>query len=326
MKRRDFITLLGSAAAWPFAARAQQQVAVPKVGILHPGSAADTETYLVGFINGLRETGYFEGRNVILEYAWAHGQYDRLPALSRDLVARNVALIAAGGPPATVAARAVTRAIPIVFLTGDDPVQSGMVESFRRPGGNLTGVTVFAATPMWGKRLELLRDLLPRATSIALLGDPQDLPGLGMNELAPAAEALGLRLSFTVADSDDAIAAAFSTAAERGIEALLVSDRPFFTVRRARIVELAKKYAVPAVYGWHEYVLAGGLMSYGNSLTDAWHQVGIYAGQILKGASPADLPVVQPTKFELSINLKTARALGIEVPPSLLARADEVIE
>jgi putative ABC transport system substrate-binding protein len=200
------------------------------------------------------------------------------------------------------------------------------VETFKRPGGNLTGVTVFASTPMWSKRLELLHDFLPRVNSIALLGDPNDLPGLGMNELVPAAAALGLRLSLTKADTDDAITTAFSTAAEHRLEALLVSDRPFFTVRRAKIVELAKKHAVPAVYGWREYVVAGGLMSYGNSLSDAWRQVGIYAGLILKGASPAELPVVQPTKFELSINLTTAKTLGIEVPPTLLARADEVIE
>jgi len=213
-----------------------------------------------------------------------------------------------------------------VFITGDDPVKGNLVASFNRPGGNLTGVTVFATAAMWSKRLELLRDLVPRAVSVAILINPQDPAGPDTADMTAAARALGMQLSFLTATTDAEIEAAFAVAVERRIEALLVSDRPFFTVRHKQIAAVEARYALPVVHGWREHVAAGGLMSYGSSLTDAWHQVGLYAGRILRGDKPADLPVVQPTRFDLVINLKTAKTLGLEVPPTLLARADEVIE
>jgi putative ABC transport system substrate-binding protein len=225
-----------------------------------------------------------------------------------------------------LAARAATSTIPIVFITGDDPVKGGLIASFNRPGGNLTGVTVFATAAMWSKRLELLHDLMPRATSVAIIANPQDPAGPDMADMVPAARVLGMQLTLLTATTDAEIEAAFAAAVERRIEALLVSDRPFFTVRHKQIAALEARYALPVVHGWREHVAAGGLMSYGSSLTDAWHQVGLHAGRILKGDKPGDLPVVQPAKFELIINLKTAKALGLEVPPTLLARADEVIE
>jgi putative ABC transport system substrate-binding protein len=326
MRRRDFVkAIAGSAIAWPLAARAQQPMR-PAVGFLQPGSLADSQHYAAAFQRGLKVNGYVDGESVTTEYRWAEGSYERLPQLVQDLVNRKVAVIAAGGPPATLAAKAATSTIPIVFITGDDPVKGGLVASFNRPGGNLTGVIVFATAAMWSKRLELLRDLVPRAVSVAILANPQDPVGPGMADMTAAAQALGMQLSFLTATTDAEIEAAFAAAVEQRIEALVVSDRPFFTVRHKQIAAVEARYALPVVHGWREYVAAGGLMSYGSSLTDAWHQVGLYAGRILKGEKPADLPVVQPSKFELVINLKTARALGLEVPPALLARADEVIE
>jgi putative tryptophan/tyrosine transport system substrate-binding protein len=325
VKRREFITLLGGAVAWPLVAHAQQP-AMPVVGFLQPGSPADSRHYAAAFLQGLKANGYVEGESVAIEYRWAEGRYERLPQFAADLVNRKVAVIAAGGPPATLAAKSATSAIPIVFIGGDDPIKEGLVASLNRPGGNLTGVTVFTTAAMWSKRLELLRDLIPKATSAAVLVNPQDASNPDTTEMMPAARTLGLKLSFLTAGTDADIEAAFAAAAERRIEALLVSDRPFFTVRHDYVVALAARHGLPAVYGWREYVTAGGLMSYGSSLTDAWNQVGLYTGTILKGAKPADLPVVQPSRFELLVNRKTANTLGIEISPKLLALADEVIE
>ena len=326
MRRREFIALLGGGAvAWPMMARAQQP-AMPVVGFLQPGSPAESGHFAAAFLKGLKDAGYVEGDSLRVEYRWAEGQYERFPQFAEDLVKHNVRVIAAGGPPATLAAKSATPTIPIVFITGDDPVKDGLVASFNRPGGNLTGVTVFATASMWGKRLELLHELLPGAVAVAILANPQEPSSLDMSAMISAARKLGIQLSLLSAATDADIEAAFATAAERRIEALFVSDRPFFTVRPKQIAALGARHALAAVYGWREHVAAGGLMSYGSSLTDAWHQVGLYAGRVLKGEKPADLPVVQPSMFELVINLKTAKALGLSVPPSLLARADEVIE
>jgi ABC-type uncharacterized transport system substrate-binding protein len=307
MGRREFVSLLGGAAAvWPLAARTQQ---MPVVGFLQPGSPAESGHFAAAFLKGLRNAGYVEGENLTVEYRWAEGRYERFPQFAEDLVKRRVMVIATGGPPATLAAKAATSGTPIVFIGSDDPVKEGLVASLNRPGGNFTGVTVFTTAAMWSKRLELLRDLVPKIASVAILFNP-----------------LGLQLSFMAAATDAEIETAFAAARERRIEAFLVSDKPFFTVRHKQIAALAARQAVPIVYGWREYVAAGGLASYGSSLTDAWQQVGLYTGRILKGEKAAELPVVQPTRFELALNLKTAKALGLQVPDKLLAIADEVIE
>jgi ABC-type uncharacterized transport system substrate-binding protein len=326
MRRRKFITLLGgAAAAMPVGVRAQQP-ATPVVGFLQPGSPAESGHFAAAFLEGLKHTGYVQGENLIVEYRWAEGRYERFPGLAEDLVKRRVMVIATGGPPATFAAKAATAAIPIVFIGSDDPIKEGLVASLNRPGGNLTGVTVFTTAAMWSKRLELLRILAPKVASAAILFNPNDTANWDLNQMLPSAAALGLQLSFLPAVSDAEIETAFAGARERRIEAFLVSDKPFFTVRYRQIVALEARHALPVVYGWREYVSAGGLMSYGSSLTDAWHQVGLYSGRILKGEKPADLPVVQPTRFELALNLKTAKTLGLDVPDKLLALADEVIE
>ena len=325
VRRRELIGLLGGAAAWPIVARAQQS-SMPRIGFLQPGSPSDSSHYAKAFLEGLQVSGYHEGKNVTVEYRWAAGRYERIPELAAELVNHGVAAIAAGGPAATFAAKAVTSTIPIVFIGGSDPVREGLVASLNRPGGNLTGATVFTTAAMWSKRLEILRDLKPEVGSAAVLVNPQDTTDPELSEMMPAARSLGMHLSFLTATTDSDIESAFRTAAERRIEALLISDKPFFTVRHAYIVALAARFSVPAVYGWREYVAAGGLVSYGSSLTDAWHQVGVYTGRILKGAKPADLPVVQPSRFELAINAKTAKVLGLRVPDKLLALADEVIE
>jgi ABC-type uncharacterized transport system substrate-binding protein len=325
MRRRQFISVIGATMVLPFAARAQQRQQ-PTVGFLHPGSPADSQHYVAAFQRGLKANGYIDGDSVTTVYGWAEGSYAQLPRLAADFVNRNVSVIAAGGPPATLAAKAATSTIPIVFITGDDPVKGGLAASFNRPGGNLTGVTVFATAAMWNKRLELLRDLLPKAVSVAVLANPQDPEGPDMADMGAAARKIGIQVSFLTATTSAEVEEAFASAVERRIDALLVSDRPFFTVRYKQIAMLETRYALPVVYGWREHVAAGGLMSYGSNLTDAWHQVGLYSGQILKGDKPGDLPIVQPAKFELVINLKTAKALGIDVPAQLLARADEVIE
>jgi putative ABC transport system substrate-binding protein len=324
--RRRFISALGGAAvAWTLTARSQQPLR-PVVGFLNPGSRADFENHSEAFLKGLKESGFADGENITVEYRWAEGRYERLPQLAENLVKLGVAVIAVGSPPATLAVKSATSTIPIVFITADDPVKDGIVASFNRPGGNLTGMTVFSTAAMWSKRLELLHDLMPKAAAAAILVNPRDAANPDATEIKLAASKLGVDLSFLMASTDADLDAAFATAVERHMDALVISDQPFFTARYHRIVSLAARYTMPAVYGWREYVAAGGLISYGSSLTDAWRQVGSYAGRILSGAKPADLPVMQASHFELVLNLKTARTLGLTVPQTLQVAADEVIE
>ena len=326
MKRREFITLLGgAAAAWPLAARAQQP-AMPVIGYLDSQSPGTFADYLRAFRQGLKETGYVEGENVATEYRLAEGQIDRLPALAADLVRRQVAVIVAGGPPAALAAKAATTTIPIVFGVGDDPVKIGLVASLTRPGGNLTGINFFAAE-LAAKRLELLREMMPAAARVAVLVDPNfTLTEFQVRDAETAARAMGLQIQVANASTSREINAAFATFVRDRPDALVVGTGPFFTSRRVQLALLAGRYGIPAIYGSRLYTEAGALMSYGASVTDAYRQLGVYAGRILKGAKPADLPVVQSAKFELVINAETARMLGLTVPPTLLATADEVIE
>ena len=326
MRRRAFIMALGSAAAWPLAARAQQ-AALPVIGFLHSGSPGPYAPYVTAFHRGLNEIGFSEGRNVAIEYRWAEGQYDRLPQLAADLVHRQVAVIAAtGGGLSAAAAMAATTAIPIVFVGGADPVQEGLVASFNRPGGNATGV--FLPNPtLEGKRLGLLREMVPTATLIAVLLNPANsFFDSQLNDIQEAARSVGQQFHILNASSGHEIDTAFATAAQLPARAMLVGADAAFAVWRGHLIALAARYAIPAIFNIREYAAAGGLMSYGVSLSDAYRLVGLYTGQILKGAKPADLPVQQSTKFELVINMKTARTLGLDVPPTLLARADEVIE
>jgi putative ABC transport system substrate-binding protein len=327
MKRREFIAGLGSAAVWPLAARAQQPM--PVVGFLAVGSL-DTRSRInvAAFHRGLAEMGYFEGRNVAMEYRWTDGQSDRLPAFAAELVRRQVAvMVAIGGTNAAFAAKAATQTIPIVFSSGSDPVEVGLVASLGRPGGNLTGVSLLI-TAVVAKRLELLHELAPAATSIALLANPANpvLAADETRELQAAARVLGVNLLVLHASSPSEIDAAFATLVEQRVGALLVSSDADFSIRRDQIVALAARHAVLAIYQWREYTAAGGLMSYGPSLTDAYRINGVYTGRILKGEKPADLPVQQVTKIELVINMKAAKALGLTFPTALLVRADEVIE
>jgi putative tryptophan/tyrosine transport system substrate-binding protein len=323
MRRRDFITLLGGATAWPFAVRAQQ--AMPVVGFVS-GRSLDGSGHVAGaFRKGLSETGYVEGQNVTVEYHWLSGEYGRLSSLMTELVRRRVTLIATpGSVPSTLAAKAATTTIPIVFGVGDDPVKLGLVASLARPGGNATGINFFIRE-VGTKRLALLRELVPKATRIAVLINPANTSSAEVR-LKEAARTLGLQLRVFNASTSGEIDAAFADIARERADALFVAPDAFFTSRRVQLSTLATRYGIPAAYHQREIVEAGGLMSYATDLLDMYRQAGVYTGQILKGAKPADLPVMQSTKFEFVINLVTARALGLEVPPTMLARADEVIE
>ena len=328
MKRREFIKLLGNAAvtASPLTARAQQP-ALPVIGFLHTTSAGPNARTVAAFREGLKRAGYVEGQNVAIEFRWAEGHYDRLPALATDLVRRHVAVIAAlGGQASALAAKAATSTVPFVFDTGEDPVKLGLVASFNRPGGNATGVSMLT-NEIEAKRLGLLHELIPMALIIAVLVNP-DTPGndVQVNDVRTAAPALGLKLHVLKARSELEIETAFATLTQLRPDALLVASSAFFNGRRDQIVQLAARQAVPTMYEHRLFTMAGGLISYGVDLSDVYRQAGFYTGQILNGTKPADLPVVQPTKFELVINLKTAKALSFVVPPTLLARADEVIE
>jgi putative ABC transport system substrate-binding protein len=328
MMRRELITLLCSAAAtWPLAARAQQP-SKPVVGFLNIASPETWGAYVAGFKQGLAQAGFVEGANVEIEYRWARGQYDRLSALATDLADRKVAVIAAnGGSRSALAAKVATSTIPIVFTFGDgDPVQHGLVESLNRPGGNVTGVSMIAGA-LESKRLELLREIVPKATVIHVLVNPntagavQDIP-----DVAVTARGMGLRLQVVPASTEADIDAGFAKLVREKAQALIVLSDGFLTLQRQQIIALAARYTLPAIYPWREFAADGGLVSYGSSIREAYRQSGIYVGQILKGEKPGELPVQQPTKFELVINLKTAKALGIDLPTSLLLRADEVIE
>jgi putative tryptophan/tyrosine transport system substrate-binding protein len=324
MRRRDFIVGAGVATAWPLAARAQQR-AMPVIGFL--SSFTGNPNFVAAFKRGLGEAGYTESRNVEIDYRWiADGQYDRLGAAAADLVARRPAVIFSSPIPAALAAKAATTTIPIVFAIGSDPVESGLVASLNRPGGNITG-TGFVSVALGPKRMELLREIKPAMTAIALLVNPNNRnaePQIKDTEVA--AQTLGLRLHVLKAGSPDDLDAAFAALAQQGVDALIVGVDPFFLNQRERLTKLAARHAVPAIYVAREFTAAGGLMSYGSSFADAHEQAGIYAGRILKGEKPADLPVVQSAKFEFVMNLKTATALGIVVPPRLLATIDDVIE
>jgi len=326
MKRREVITLLGGVAAWPLAARAQQP-AMPVVGFLHSTSPETNVSRVAAFRKGLTETGYVESRNVAIEFRWAAGQDDQLPELAADLIRRRVAVIATpGSTPAALAAKAATATIPIVFAIGADPIALGLVASLNRPGGNVTGIS-FQTVELVAKRLELLRELAPRATRFVALVNP-DVPFTDavVKDLQASASSLGLLVEILHARTGREIDAAFATLVQKPDSALLVSPDAFFFQRRAQIVTLAARHALPAIYGTREFSDIGGLISYGPNIVDACQRAGVYAGRILKGEKPADLPVQQPTKFELVVNLNTAKALGLTVPNKLLALADVVIE
>jgi putative tryptophan/tyrosine transport system substrate-binding protein len=326
--RREFMMLLGgAAAAWPFTARAQQTAKLPTIGFLNGGSPDGFAPMVAAFRQGLNEAGYVEGQNVAIEFRWAEGRNDRLPALAADLVNRHVAVLAATSMPAALAAKAATATIPIVFEGGADPVEFGLVASLNRPGGNVTGITNFSGSTA-AKIFELLHELIPNSGMIAVLLNPTS-PSLSLSiarDAEAAGRALGWQIQILNASTGDEIDAAFATLAKLRAGALLIGGDAFFTSRSVHLAMLAARYGIPAIYNAPEFPAAGGLMSYGASITDAYRQTGIYTGKVLKGAKPADLPILQPTKFKLVINLRTAKALGLNLPDKLLALADEVIE
>jgi len=326
MRRRGFLTGLGGAAVLPLVARAQQ-LTLPVIGFLSSRSPGESAAVVAAFREGLREIGFVEGDNVVIAFRWAEGRYDRLPTLAAELVGLRVAaLLVAGGSPAAVAAKAATSTIPIVVSSANELVRQGLVASLNRPGGNITGMSAFNAA-LSAKRLELVHEMLPAAGRFAYLVNPSN-PSIDIetNGALTAAATLGLKLDIINASSESELAAAFAAATSLGARAFIVSGDPYFDSQRERLVALAAEHAMPSNFAWREYVLAGGLMSYGNSLPDAYRQAGIYVGRILKGEKPGDLPVMQPSKFHLALNFKTAKSLGIQFPPTLLARADEVIE
>jgi putative ABC transport system substrate-binding protein len=329
MKRRRFIGLIGGAAAlpslWPLAVHGQQAVKPPTIGFIHSEGQEASAFRAAAFRRGLGEEGFAEGRNVLVEYRWGEGHSDRLPALAADLLARKVAVICAGNVLAAKAVKLLAGTTPIVFLTAGDPIEDGLVASFNNPGGNATGVRIFSAG-LIAKRLQLLHELVPAATTIGFLMNPSNpTSATQTKDVQTAAAAIGLQINVVPAGDERGLDAAFETLAAQNVRALVVGADPYFT-QRAQLIDLAARYRLPAVYEWRESAAVGGLMSYGTSLTDAFRNVGIYAGRILKGAVPSDLPVMQQTKFELVVNMKTAGALGLDVPATLLARADEVIE
>jgi putative ABC transport system substrate-binding protein len=326
MRRRDFIAGLGVAAALPMFARAQQ-TSIPFIGFLSSRSPGESEEVVAAFRQGLTETGYVVGQNVAIEYRWAEGQYDRLPALATELIGMRVAAIfAAGGQPAALAAKKATTDIPIVFSAADDPVGLGLVRSLSHPGGNITGMSLFNAA-LSAKRFSLLHEFVPTVGTIGYLTNPAN-PGnrLEVQAVQEAAKANAINVKIFNASNEQEIEAAFADLSAQHIGAVMVAGEPFFDSRRALIVDLAAKQAIPSSYSWRQNVALGGLLSYGTSITDSYRGAGVYCGRILKGERPADLPVMQPTKFALTINLKTAKSLGLSVPPALLTGADEVIE
>jgi putative ABC transport system substrate-binding protein len=325
MRRREFITLLGGTAAWPLAAHAQQG-AMPVVGFLSGNSPGPLRQQMAALHLGLKEVGYVEGQNVALEYRWAEGQYDRLPGLAADLVRRRVAVIIASTNAGALVAKQATTTIPIVFNVGEDPVKIGLVKSLNRPGGNMTGVTQFSSG-LTAKRLGLLHEMVPTATTMAVLVNPKSVNAQPQLDDAQEASArLGVRLAVLTATAESEFESAFATLARQQAGALLVSAEPLFFGRQQLLILLAARHGVPAIYEWREFAAAGGLMSYGTILNDAYHQVGVYTGRILNGEKPDELPTVQSSRFEFVINLNTAKALGLAVPPTLIARADEIIE
>jgi putative ABC transport system substrate-binding protein len=327
MNRREVITLLGSAAAgWPIAALAQQ-AAMPVIGFLHSGSPAPFAPMVATFRQGLAEGGFVEARNVNLEYRWAEDQFERLPTLANDLVGRKVSIIVVGGGDvAALAAKAATRTIPIVFAIGADPVRRGLVTSLSRPSGNITGVT-FLSVEIRPKMLELIREVSPKVRKVAVLGNPNRVDfDRSVNEVLEPARSIGLEAHIVKAGNEQEIEAAFATFDGGRVDAIVVLSDPVYTNRRDQIVRLERSSNIPTIYSNREFVIAGGLMSYGTNIGDAWREAGLYASRILNGEKPFELPVRQPTKFELVVNLKSARAVGLEIPPTLLARADEVIE